>query len=49
VTFLQLSWVACTDERGRGICGEQAEEVDGQGLVGVEVSAVFGQYKSILS
>lgn len=41
VAFLQLGWVARANERGGGVCGEQAEEVDGQGLVGVEVAAVL--------
>ena len=41
VAFLQLGRVARADKRGGGICGEQAEEVDGQGLVGVEVAAVL--------
>jgi hypothetical protein len=29
VAFLQLGWVARANERGGGVCGEQAEEVDG--------------------
>lgn len=41
VAFLQLGGVTCADERGGGVCGEQTEEVDGQGLVGVEVAAVL--------
>lgn len=39
VAFLELGGVASTDEGGGGVGGEQAEEVDGQGLVGVEVAA----------
>lgn len=41
VAFLQLGGVARADERGGGVCGEQTEEVDSQGLVGVEVAAVL--------
>jgi hypothetical protein len=41
VAVLQFSWVARADEGGGCICGEQAEEVNGQGFVGVEVAAVM--------
>jgi hypothetical protein len=40
VTFLELDRVAGTDERRGSVGGEQTEEVDSQGLVGVEVAAV---------
>lgn len=39
VTLLKLDRVTGTNEGGRSVGGQEAQEVDGQGLVGVEVAA----------
>lgn len=39
MTLLKLSWISGANERRRGVCREQTEEVNGESLVGMEMTA----------
>jgi len=39
VTLLKLSRISGANKGGRGVCREQTEEVDGESLVGMEMTA----------